>query len=122
MERQLEWPWGPRHRRKAKKKALLTQRATVKMRTGNPSAGLHDWTLKALRALARRSRYGLPQVYQLGGVLSRIRAAAPGAAARIETLTEDIARLMLQEVCNFDEIRPNAKGIATHRMVEPPPA
>jgi hypothetical protein len=121
MELQLEWEWGPRHRRKAKKKALLTERATVKMRTGNPTAGLHDWTLKALKALARRPRYGLSQIYQLGGILSRVRAAAPGAAARIEPLTEDIGRLLLAEVCNFDDVRANAKGKPTHRMIPPPP-
>jgi len=110
MEHQREWPWGPRHRRKAKKKkALLTERATVGMRTDDPSeAGFHDWCIQALKALARRPRYDLPRLYQLGGILSRVRAAAPGAAARIEVLGEDSLLVSLAEICDFDEIRLNA--------------
>ena len=120
MDRQLEWYWAPSQCQKAAKPPLLTKRRTVKIRTYNPSAGLHDWTIKALKAVARRHRYGLPRIYQLGRLLSRVRAAAPGAAARIETLGEDSLRLMLSEVCNFDDIRLNAKGKDTHRIVPPP--
>ena len=120
MERQLEWYWAPSQCQKAAKPPLLTKRRTVKIRTYNPSAGLHDWTIKALKAVARRHRYGLPRIYQLGGLLSRVRAAAPGAAARIEGLNEDSLRLMLSEVCNFDDVRLNAKGKDTHRIVPPP--
>jgi len=121
MERQLEWCWGPRHdRRAAKKKRRLTQPHTVEMRTDDPSAGLHDWTMEALEAVAQRPRYGRSRIYQLGGLLSRVRAAAPGAAARIETLGEDSLRLMLSAVCNFDEIRLNHKGLDTHRVGSPP--
>jgi len=123
MDRQLEFDvcWAPRHRRKAKKKALLTERATVEMRTDDPTdAGFHDWTVRSLNALARRSRYGLPRIYQLGGNLSRVRAPAPGAAARIEALDENSLRLTLGEVCDFDEIRANHKGLDTHRVIGPP--
>jgi hypothetical protein len=102
MERQLEWRWGPSQCQKAAKPPLLTKRRTVKIRTYNPSAGLHDWTIKALKAVARRHRYGLSRIYQLGGLLSRVRPAAPGAAARIEPLNEDSLRLLLSEVCDFD--------------------
>ena len=68
MDRQLEWRWGPCHRRRAaKKRRRLTQRHTVEMRTDDPTgSGYHDWTLEALKALARRPRYGLTRTYQLG--------------------------------------------------------
>ena len=66
--------------------------------------------MEALEAVARRPRYGRSRIYQLGGLLSRVRAAAPGAAARIEALGEDSLRLMISEVCSFDEIRLNHKG------------
>ena len=79
MERQKEWRWGPRHARRAAKKKklkLLTERHMIEMRTDDPfGSGFHDWTLEALKALARRPRYGLPRVYQIGGMLSRVRAA-----------------------------------------------
>ena len=51
----------------------------------------------------------------MGGILSRVRAAALGAAARIETITEDILRYLMAEVCDFNEIRLNGKGEDTHR-------
>ena len=73
MDRQLEWPWGPRHdRRAAKKQRRLTQPHTVEMRTDDPSAGLHDWTMEALKAVARRPRYGLPRIYQLVFLLTKL--------------------------------------------------
>ena len=54
------------------------------------------------------------------GLLSRVLAAAPGAAARIEALGEDSLRLMISEVCSFDEVRLNHKGLDTHRVGSPP--
>ena len=117
MDHQLEWAWGPRHRQKAaKKKKLLTERHMIEMRTDDPfGSGFHDWTLEALKALARRPRYGLPRVYQIGGMLSRVRAGA-----KLESLTEDSLRHIIAEVCDFDEIRLNHKHLDTHRILAPP--
>ena len=122
MERQLEWRWGPRHdRRAAKKRPLLTDRHKVEMRTDDPSdSGYYDWILEALKAIARRPRYGLPRIYQMGGLMARVRAAAPGVAARIEVLGEDSLRLLLSQVCDCDEIRRNHKGLDIHRTIAPP--
>ena len=100
---------------------LLTKRHKSKCAlTTRVGSALHDWTIEALKAVARRPRYGLPRIYQLGGLLSRVCAAAPGAAARIEALNEDSLRLMISEVCNFDEIRLNQRDMDTHRIVPPP--
>jgi len=119
MERQKEWRWGPRHARRAAKKKklkLLTERHMIEMRTDDPfGSGFHDWTLEALKALARRPRYGLPRVYQIGGMLSRVRAGA-----KLESLTEDSLRHIIAEVCDFDEIRLNHKHMDTHRILPPP--
>ena len=121
MERQLEWPWGPRHRRRARRRRRrLTERVCITMMTSEPEEGLHDWTLYGVKAIARRARYGLDRIYQWAGLLCRVRAAAVGTAARVETLDEDSLRQVLSEVADFAEVRKNAKGAPTVRMLAPP--
>ena len=121
MERQLEWHWGPRHdRRAAKKRPLLTDRHKVEIRTRRPErrpARLDDGSSRSCSPTAAlRPLTDLPA----RGIAVPGTAPPPGAAARIETLGEDSLRLMLSEVCNFDEIRLNHKGLDTHRVVGPP--
>jgi putative DNA primase/helicase len=116
VTQQLQWDWARR-----RKKRRLTERRLIAMQTASPAAGgLHDWTSAALRALALRRRYGLGRLFQVGGVLARVRPAAPGAAARIEPLDEDSLRTCLAEVCDFDDVRCNTQGDDVHRVVAPP--
>src|SRR4051794_21260113 len=117
----MEWRWGPRHQRHSRKRRrTLKKRAPIEMWTSITDDGFHDWTLAALAAVARRPRYKRDRVYQWSGLLCRVRAAAPGASARIEPLNEDILRLVISEVADFIEIRSNAKGMATPRSLPPP--
>jgi putative DNA primase/helicase len=58
---------------------------------------------------------GIPGEYQIGGLLSGVRAGA-----KLESLTEDSLRHIIAEVCDFDEIRLNHKHMDTHRILPPP--
>lgn len=115
-DRQLTWDWAPRRRLRR-----LKRRKLIEMRTASVAAGgFADWARQAIGALSLRRRYGLGRLFQVGGVLARVRPPAPGAAVKIEVADEDILRTCLAEVCDFDEVRCNHGGNDTHRVVAPP--